>query len=96
MTVYVVAQLKFTEVEAYRRYQRAFPPVFARFDARLLASDEAPVVLEGEWPRDKVVMLAFPDESEARRFVDDPEDQAISADRKAGSEAVVLMVKGYG
>jgi len=96
MTVYTIAQLKFTDLAAYRRYQHAFPKVFARFNAKLLAADESPQVLEGEWPRDKVVMMAFPDEAEANRFRDDPEYQAIAADRKAGADAVVLLVKGLG
>lgn len=94
MTVYTIAQLKFKDIASYRRYQKAFPAVFARFNAKLLAADEAPIVLEGEWPCDKIVMMAFPDEDEAKRFRDDPAYQAIAADRKAGADAVVLMVKG--
>jgi uncharacterized protein (DUF1330 family) len=96
MTVYTIAQLTFTDIASYRRYQKAFPPVFARFNATLLAADESPIVLEGDWPRDKIVVIAFPDEEEARRFNEDPEYQAIAADRKAGADAVVLMVKGIG
>lgn len=96
MTVYTIAQLKFKDVAAYRRYQKAFPAVFARFNARVLAADEAPDVVEGEWVGDKVVVLAFPDEAEAKRFQEDPDYQAIAADRHAGAEAVVLRVRGLG
>ncbi len=95
MTVYSIAQLKFTDVDAYRRYQRAFPAVFAKFNAKVLVADEAPVVLEGDWPRDKIVILAFPNEAEARRFGASPEYQAIAKDRKAGADAVVIMAKGF-
>lgn len=96
MAVYTVAQLKFTDIDAYRRYQKAFPAVFAKFNAKVLAADEAPRVLEGDWPRDKLVILAFPDEAEAMRFGLSPEYQEIAKDRKAGADAVVLMVKGFG
>ena len=95
MTVYTIAQLKFTDIEAYRRYQKAFPAVFATFNAKVLVADEAPRVLEGDWPRDKVVILAFPDEAEAARFGASPEYAAIAADRKAGADAVILMVRGF-
>jgi uncharacterized protein (DUF1330 family) len=95
MTVYTIAQLKFTDIGAYRRYQKAFPAVFAKFNAKVLAADEAPRVLEGEWPRDKVVILAFPDEAEAQRFNASPEYAEIAKDRKAGADAVVLMVRGF-
>ncbi len=93
MTVYSIAQLTFTDIDAYRRYQKAFPAVFARFNAKVLVADEAPVVLEGDWPRDKVVILAFPDEAEAQRFAASPDYQAIAKDRKAGADAVVIMAK---
>jgi uncharacterized protein (DUF1330 family) len=95
MTVYSIAQLKFTDIDAYRRYQKAFPAVFAKFNAKVIVADESPVVLEGDWPRDKIVILAFPDEAEAKRFGSSPEYQAIAKDRKAGADAVVIMVKGF-
>lgn len=95
MPVYTIAQLKFTDIDAYRRYQKAFPAVFAKFNAKVLVADESPRVLEGEWPRDKVVILAFPDEAEAVRFSQSPEYREIAKDRQAGADAVVLMVKGF-
>lgn len=95
MPVYTIAQLKFTDIEAYRRYQKAFPAVFAKFNAKVLVADESPRVLEGDWPRDKVVILSFLDEVEAARFSRSPEYQEIAKDRKAGADAVVLMVKGF-
>lgn len=95
MTVYSIAQLTFTDIEAYRRYQNAFPAVLAKFDAKVLVADEACVVLEGDWPRDKMVILAFPDEAEARRFGASGEYQEIAKDRKAGADAVIVMVKGF-
>jgi uncharacterized protein (DUF1330 family) len=95
MPVYTIAQLKFTNIDAYRRYQKAFPAVFAKFNAKVLVADESPRVIEGEWPRDKVVILAFPDEAEAARFGTSPEYQEIAKDRKAGADAVVLVVKGF-
>ena len=66
MTVYIVAQLRFTDREAYNRYQARFWDVFRQFDGRLLAADESPEVLEGRWDREKLVMMSFPYESAAR------------------------------
>jgi len=96
MTVYLVAELAFTDRAAYDRYQARFMAVFKRFNGRLLAADEHPQILEGDWPRQKFVMMSFPDEAECRRFADDPEYVEISKDRKAGAGAVVLLVQGIG
>ncbi|KML55727.1 hypothetical protein VL15_18050 [Burkholderia cepacia] len=94
MAVYLLAQLRFTQRDAYDRYQARFMDVFRRFDGRLLAADDAPVTLEGEWDRNKVVLMSFPDEAAARRFIESPEYQAISVDRQAGADTLALLVHG--
>lgn len=96
MSVYAIAQLKITDRAVYDRYQAKFMGVMKRFRGRVLAADESPKVIEGKWDRDKVVLLSFPDEAAFREWVDSPEYQEISKDRKAGSEAVALLVKGIG
>ncbi len=57
--------------------------VMKRFKGRLLPADESPLVLEGTWNRDKVVLLLFPDEASFREWA----DQEIAKDRKAGAAA---------
>ncbi|HET8888156.1 MAG TPA: DUF1330 domain-containing protein [Candidatus Angelobacter sp.] len=96
MSVYAIAQLKITDRAAYDRYQSRFMGVMKQFRGRVLAADEGPKVIEGKWDRDKVVLLSFPDEAAFREWADSPEYMEISQDRKAGSEAVVLLVKGIG
>jgi uncharacterized protein (DUF1330 family) len=94
MTVYVIAQLSFTDRAAYRRYQERFLGVMSRYRGRLLAADENPQRLEGTWDRDKVVLISFPDEAAYREWAQSDAYQEISKDRKAGAEAVVLLVRG--
>jgi uncharacterized protein (DUF1330 family) len=96
MSVYAIAQLKITDRAAYDRYQAKFMGVMKRYQGRVLAADEKPLVIEGEWERDKVVLLSFPDEAAFREWAESPDYLEISKDRKAGSEAVVLLVKGTG
>jgi len=94
MTVYAIAQLKIHDRESYNRYQARFMDVFQHFKGRVLASDESPSVEEGKWDREKVVLLSFPDEAAFRAWADSPGYQEIAKDRKAGADAVVLLVKG--
>ena len=94
LTVYAIAQLSITDLTAYRRNQSRFADVFHAFDGTLLAADESPKVEEGSWPHQKVVLLAFPDEQALRVFADSPEYAAIAADRRAGTDGVVLTVHG--
>jgi uncharacterized protein (DUF1330 family) len=94
MSVYIIAQLKFTRRELYDRYQARFLDVFRKFRGRLLVADERPQVLEGPFERDKIVVLEFPDKRAAMEFQESPEYAEIAVDRKAGADAVVLMVRG--
>jgi uncharacterized protein (DUF1330 family) len=52
--------------------------VFARYSGTLLAADEAPQVVEGQWDRDKVVLMAFRDEIAFREWAESPDYQRIS------------------
>jgi uncharacterized protein (DUF1330 family) len=94
MTVYAIAQLSITDRAAYNRYQSRFVEVMNRFQGRLLAADEHPRILEGQWDRDKLVLMSFPDEGAFYEWANSPAYQEISKDRIAGSNAVVLLVRG--
>ncbi len=56
MTVYVIVQLKMTDRAVYDRHQ--FFDVCRKFSGQLLSADEHPLVLEGAWDRDKLVLPA--------------------------------------
>lgn len=60
----------------------------------MLVADEAPRVLDGAFAHDKVVVMQFPDQTEAERFLTSPAYEEISKDRVAGSEVVSVMVRG--
>lgn len=94
MTVYAIAQLRFTDRLSYDKYQARFLDVFRKYDGTLLAADESPRVIEGEWDREKVVLMSFPDEASFHAWAESDEYQAISVDRRAGSDAVVVLLDG--
>ncbi|MGD9979191.1 MAG: DUF1330 domain-containing protein [Hyphomonadaceae bacterium] len=99
MTVYALAQLRIHDRERYGRYMdnfvARFDDAFGKFGGKLLAADDAPRVLEGEWwDRNKVVLMEFPDAAAFKAWAASPEYNEIAIDRKAGAEAVVLLIKG--
>lgn len=94
MSVYVVAQLRFTDRSRYGRYQARFMEVFTRYTGKLLASDDAPRLVEGSARPDKIVIMSFPSEEAFQAWSDSPEYREISRDRQAGAEATVLLVRG--
>ena len=94
MTAYVVARVAIHDRAPYDRYAAAFMPVLQQYGGRPLASDEQPESLEGDHDGRKLVILAFDSREAARAWADSPEYQAISVDRRAGSDAIAVMVDG--
>jgi uncharacterized protein (DUF1330 family) len=68
--------------------------VFRRHPGTVLAADESPEVIEGEWDRETLVLMSFPDEAAFRGWAQSPDYQEISKDRLAGADTLVLLVKG--
>ena len=94
MTVYALAQLRFTDRAAYDRYRRGFLSTLEPYGGRLLAADEAPFVIEGEWDFEKVVLIAFDGEPDFRGWIESPAYRSIAVDRHAGAWGPVLLVRG--
>ena len=94
MPVYVVAQITITDRTRYDAYQAGFPEVFAKYRGELLAVDESPRVVEGEWPCTRTVLIRFPDEDEVTRWYTSPEYQAIAQHRFAASQTNAVLVTG--
>src|SRR5689334_17034137 len=93
-TTYVLAQLTIEDRSRYDRYAAKFMSTLAGFDARLLASDEAPSVIEGTWPYKKIVLIVFRDREEAMRWMNSPKYREIAVDREASTTGTVLSFRG--
>src|SRR5262245_7879267 len=94
MTTYVLAQLTIHDRARYDRYAAQFMNVLSRFEGRLLAADESPELLEGDWTHEKVVLIEFKDRDEALRWMTSPEYRKIAVDREGSTVATVLSVRG--
>lgn len=96
MSAYVVAQISIHDRDRYGRYVAGFMPTLAAYGGRLLVADETAQVMEGDWPRDKLIVLEFPDGDTARAWAASPAYQAIAVDRLAATDGVVLLADGVG
>ena len=96
MTVYAVAQFRITDQTRYQRYLANFMDILKKYDGCLIASDPGPIVVEGAWEHEKIVILAFADSDKLGTWANSPEYQEISKDRIAGTQGCVLVVKGTG
>ena len=94
--VYMVVNLKVTDPETYRLYEKGFFPLLQRYDGEFHTFDDAPDTFEGNSPReDRMVLFSFPSEEKARAWYADADYQALSEHRRAGTELRFLtMIRG--
>ena len=91
MSVYAIAQLWIHDRATYGRYVDRFMGVMKNYKGRVLVADESPVVLEGAWDGNKIVVISFPDEAAFRAWAESPEYLEIAKDRKAGAKSVIVL-----
>lgn len=94
--VYMIANFTVHDADTYRKYEKGFFPILKRHGGEFFTFDDNTVTFEGDSPREgRVVLFRFPNEQAARDWFDDPEYQAISEHRRAGTSMRFLtMIHG--
>jgi uncharacterized protein (DUF1330 family) len=94
MGVYLLAEIEIADREAYEQYQERTRGVLPKFGGEVLATEEAPVVLEGEWPATRTVLVRFADEEHALQWFHSDEYRAAVVHRRRGAKANLVLLKG--
>ena len=91
MSVYVIASLTIKDAIRFEDYRRMLLPTMAKYGARLVARG-GPIVLEGEWPRERLIIAEFPSMEQARREMvgDRPEYAEPKALRQATADSELV------
>lgn len=94
--VFMVVNLKVTEQESYRTYEKGFFPLLKKYGGQFVTFDDNADTFEGDEPRQgRMIMFQFPSEEKAKAWYADPEYQALSEHRRAGTKLEFLtMVRG--
>ena len=93
MSCYLIAQIDVKDREEYQKYLDGYDEIFSAYKGIVVAVDEEPEVLEGQWPWKRTVLIRFPDRAEARRWFDSPEYRQLVRHRHASSSANIVLVE---
>jgi len=91
---YFIALINVHDDLGYREYLAGFDAVFQRYNGHVLAVEDQPRVLEGEWPAGRTVLIRFPDDGAIRRWYESPEYQQLALLRRKASVASIAIVSG--
>lgn len=94
MACYFVARIQIHDEVEYARYLAQCDEVFAQFNGRYLAVDEAPVTLEGNPGDGRMVVIEFPNEAAFYTWYHSPEYRAILRHRLQGAHCTASLVRG--
>ena len=88
----------FTEIirdqAGYEAYVEQALPTILNAGAIPVVFDDAPEVIEGEWPGRRTIVLEFPSVEAARDWYRSPEYQAVVGLRHAAADAHAGIVSG--
>ena len=96
MAVYCIGIIHIRDRDHYAKYEQGFAEIFARYQGKMLALDDQPIIFEGEnkavLPR--MVLMEFPSEQEFRAWYESADYQQLADIRLASSEGAVSMIRG--
>ncbi len=93
LPVYMVVNLEVTDSERYLQYEKGFFPILKKHGGSFVTFDDKTETLEGSSPIEgRMVIFRFPSESAAQAWYADPEYQALSEHRRAGTNLKFLTM----
>ena len=94
MSVYINAQITIHDREAYNKYEAGFMEIFNAYGGTLLAVEEAPTVLEGDWACTRNIIAEFLDKDSALAWYNSDAYQSLMKHRLAGSTGSIAILSG--
>ena len=91
--VYMVVNLHIENKDEYLIYEKGFFPLLKKHGGQFVTFDDNMITLEGETPPSgRMVIFSFPSEEAAQGWYNDPEYQALSEHRRAGTSLKFLTL----
>ncbi|MFT5696135.1 MAG: hypothetical protein ACI9QQ_002115 [Myxococcota bacterium] len=90
---FVIANFTIHDADTYRKYEKGFFPILKKHGGEFFTYDDNNSNLEGDNPPEgRVVLFKFPSEEAARAWYNDPDYQALSENRRAGTKLNFLTI----
>lgn len=94
MAYFFSAQIRINDPEEYDRYLENFDEIFSNHKGEILAVDESPTVLEGEWNYTKSVLIRFPSREDFEDWYFSKDYQQILGYRLNAAKCDSILIEG--
>ncbi|MCZ6672427.1 MAG: DUF1330 domain-containing protein [Verrucomicrobia bacterium] len=94
MSAFVLADIEIHDPAGYREYIEKVPDLVAKHGGVYRARGGGHTCLEGDWEPKRLVLLEFPDRSNAEAFYDDPDYQSLKQIRQNTTKTNLVLFDG--
>ena len=94
MAYYFIANIKIHNPVDYQKYLDRCQHVFDKYSGKYLVVDNDPVVLEGKWEFDRIVLISFPTVEDFNDWYHSPDYQEIVKYRLENALCNTILAKG--
>jgi uncharacterized protein (DUF1330 family) len=94
MKAYLVLDLAINDFAGFREYIAAIPTHIARHGGQYIVQGVTPTCIEGNWKPQRMVIIEFPERSNAEAFLGDPIIQDLFRVRHETTTSKLVLVDG--
>jgi uncharacterized protein (DUF1330 family) len=94
MKAYLVLDLAINDFAGFSEYIAAIPTHIAKHDGRYIVRGVEPTCIEGDWKPQRMVIIEFPERSNAEAFLSDPTIQDLFRVRHETTTSRLVLVDG--
>ena len=94
MNAYLILDFTIHDFEPFKEYIQKIPKFIEKHLGRYIVRGEEPTVMEGDWNSERVVVIEFPSNENAKDFLKNPEAQSLFAIRHKTTTSKLILVDG--
>ncbi|MDE2376889.1 DUF1330 domain-containing protein [Bradyrhizobium sp.] len=94
MKAYLVLDLTVNDFGGFKKYIAEIPAFIAKHSGRYIVRGVEPTTIEGDWNPDRLVIIEFPERTNAEAFLGDPDAQNLFKLRHATATSRLVLADG--
>ncbi len=94
MSAYIIVDLEITDPEKFQKYRELVSPLVQVYGGKYVVRGGKSEVLEGDWKPNRLVVLEFDSEAEAKKFWNSDDYKPVKQLRHESANSSIVMVEG--
>ena len=94
MSAYIIVDLEITNPKKFQKYRELVSPLVQVYGGKYVVRGGKSEVLEGDWQPNRLVVLEFDSEAEAKKFWNSDDYKPVKQLRHESANSNIVMVDG--